>query len=1031
MLGGRRIPGVGNMHRFVLLSIIALASVCNADVIFVDASAGGAGDGSSWADAYVEFQDALDDPNIAYGWEIWVAAGTYKPDPNGLADPREATFQMVNGVGIYGGFPTGGNMFANRDPNQYETILSGDLSGNDNPATPVEDLRYDPNRIDNCYHVFYHPDSLALEPNAILDGFTVTGGHAATGYDEHSYGGGMYNSYSSPTVSNCTFTANYSSHGGGMHNLDSSSPTVSNCIFTTNGSRDGGGMYNKNYSSPTVTGCTFTGNFGWGGGGMLNYYLSSPTVSECIFAGNSTEAYGGGMYNRESSSPTVIGCIFTGNSAAVGGGMENYKSSSPTVISCIFTGNSADSSGGGMDNGDSSNPKVISCTFTGNSAGMSGGGMSNTQCSSTVSNCTFTGNSAGEKGGGMRNYESNPTVTGCTFSGNSAGYGGGMNNNINVRISPIVTGCTFTGNRANDGGGMYNFGNSDPTVINCILWGNTASSNGNEIYNSSYYATSTISYSDIAGSLLGGTWDASLGTDGGGNIDTDPLFVDADGLDGIAGTEDDNLRLLAGSPCIDVGDNTAVPADTADLDDDGDTAEAAPFDLDGNARIMNGTVDMGAYENHPIHLLNPDGIEVMMAGTVYDITWQAVDNIENVSLEYSDADGLAWAVIDPNTPNDGEYNWTVPDVTSEKCLVRVSDAIDPNVFDVSDDVFTIYVCQFDSPADLNNDCKADMPDLGIMSVGWSGVYDFNDLTILADDWLRNGNPFDSDFTEVYEGMVFIPSGEFLMGDHFSEGYIEELPVHAVYLDSFYMSRYEVTNRQYCDYLNSAYPAQIKVVSGRVYASTDTGNLYPYCDTSTTSTYSQIDFSAPDFSVRTKPEIGGRDMSNDPMVEVSWYGAVAYCDYYGYRLPTEAGWEYAARGGEHSPYYRHPWGDSIDGSKANYWSSGDPYETGGRPFTTPVGYYDGSQIPAGSDMANGYGLYDMTGNVWEWCSDWYDGNYYNVSPYDNPQGPASGLGRVIRGGGWYLKAYDCRVADRYYYYPDDRYAVRGFRIVLDF
>jgi formylglycine-generating enzyme required for sulfatase activity len=229
----------------------------------------------------------------------------------------------------------------------------------------------------------------------------------------------------------------------------------------------------------------------------------------------------------------------------------------------------------------------------------------------------------------------------------------------------------------------------------------------------------------------------------------------------------------------------------------------------------------------------------------------------------------------------------------------------------------------------------------------------------------------------------------------------------------------------------------------------TGNDQGYCDTSANSSYSQIVYSDGVFTVGTKD---GRDMSDDPMVQVSWYGAVAYCNWrsgeegkescynlstwdcdftkHGYRLATEAEWEYAAHGGNHSPYYRYAWGDSIDGSKANYWDSGDPYETGDFPWTTPVGYYDASQIPAGSDMANGYGLYDMTGNLWEWCNDWYDENYYDVSPYDNPTGPASGSYRVFRGGGWGSLAAYCRVAYRLGDGPAGRYSIVGFRIVLD-
>lgn len=145
----------------------------------------------------------------------------------------------------------------------------------------------------------------------------------------------------------------------------------------------------------------------------------------------------------------------------------------------------------------------------------------------------------------------------------------------------------------------------------------------------------------------------------------------------------------------------------------------------------------------------------------------------------------------------------------------------------------------------------------------------------------------------------------------------------------------------------------------------------------------------------------------------------------YRLPTETEWEHADRGGEHNPYYRYPWGDTIDGSQANYWASGDPYEPLPDPDTTPVGYYDGNQFPAGVDMANGWWLYDIAGNVY----DWYTLAYYEGSPYGNPRGPASGVFRVLRGGSSGGNDYGLRCARRNWNYPINRGAGTGIRLVL--
>ncbi len=292
------------------------------------------------------------------------------------------------------------------------------------------------------------------------------------------------------------------------------------------------------------------------------------------------------------------------------------------------------------------------------------------------------------------------------------------------------------------------------------------------------------------------------------------------------------------------------------------------------------------------------------------------------------------------------------------------------------------------------------------------------------------------------GMLLVPGGKFQMGDH-HDGESDALPVHAAYVDSFYMDVYEVTNLQYRDFLDSAYSqGLIEIVEGVVYKA---GSGEPYCNTYDYDSESRIHWDGNVFSVSP-------DREDHPVVEASWYGAAAYanwrstlhgrqpcydlstweCDFDadGYRLPTEAEWEYAARGGEHDPYYRYPVGDAIDGSKANYLSSGDPYETGGSSYTTPVGYYDGNQTPTGGNMANGYGLYDVAGNVAEWCNDWYDWYAHcDPPPCVNPRGPESGLHRVWRGGSWESQPDFLRFADRAFHYPENRYGFTGVRLVL--
>ncbi len=260
---------------------------------------------------------------------------------------------------------------------------------------------------------------------------------------------------------------------------------------------------------------------------------------------------------------------------------------------------------------DNGSPTVTNCTLTRNSAGSIGGGMYNFASSPTLTNCTFSGNAADLfDGGGMKNSLSDPTLINCTFSGNRANTSGGAICNSDSS-SPAMTNCTLSGNSADsDGGGIYNsaLGTNSPTLGNCILWGNVDDADGGsggpftdesaQIHTVS--GAPTVDYSVVQG-LTGG-----LG--GTGNIGSDPLFIDADGADDIAGTPDDDLRLGEGSPAIDAADTTALPADVADLDGDGNTSERVPYDLDGMPRVLNdpdtpdtgvpgsAVVEMGAYE---------------------------------------------------------------------------------------------------------------------------------------------------------------------------------------------------------------------------------------------------------------------------------------------------------------------------------------------------------------------------------------------------------------------------------------------------
>ncbi|GAB4341390.1 MAG: hypothetical protein Kow0099_18070 [Candidatus Abyssubacteria bacterium] len=243
-----------------------------------------------------------------------------------------------------------------------------------------------------------------------------------------------------------------------------------------------------------------------------------------------------------------------------------------------------------------------------------------------------------------------------------------------------------------------------------------------------------------------------------------------------------------------------------------------------------------------------------------------------------------------------------------------------------------------------------------------------------------------------EGMVYVPDGYFQMGSHAAH---EESPVRAIFTKSFYMDAYPVTNAQYKAFLDATgYDGEPDANSE--YLRHWKNGTYP---------------------------LGQGD---HPVTFVSWKNARAYAVWAGKRLPTEAEWEKAARGADGRMY---PWGDTPpDGNLCNFadvhtnfaWS--DRNTNDGFVRTSPVGHYEPGKSP--------YGVYDMAGNVWEWCSDWYDEDYYSYGPYLDPQGPEIGHRRAVRGGCWNSAATSVRSAHRKGYRPQVTSSTIGFRCVKD-
>lgn len=254
-------------------------------------------------------------------------------------------------------------------------------------------------------------------------------------------------------------------------------------------------------------------------------------------------------------------------------------------------------------------------------------------------------------------------------------------------------------------------------------------------------------------------------------------------------------------------------------------------------------------------------------------------------------------------------------------------------------------------------------------------------------------------------MVAIKGGTFQMGCTSKQYQCkeDEKPVHQVKVNDFQLSKYEITNAQFCAFLND-----IEANPG--------GSYYGY-------EYIDIGDEKCDIDYQNNKFIVKNEKQSHPVVEVTWYGAKAFCHWANGRLPTEAEWEYAARGGKENNSYIYSGTDSlrkVGWFKQNYYTSEKNEQ-----FT----YREGA-LKVGKKNPNSLGLHDMSGNVWEYCNDWYQQDYYENSPSDNPAGPNYSNYRVIRGGSYKEEANKCRVSVRNKLLPAYSKADVGFRLCRD-
>ncbi|MBN2279965.1 MAG: SUMF1/EgtB/PvdO family nonheme iron enzyme [Candidatus Marinimicrobia bacterium] len=251
-------------------------------------------------------------------------------------------------------------------------------------------------------------------------------------------------------------------------------------------------------------------------------------------------------------------------------------------------------------------------------------------------------------------------------------------------------------------------------------------------------------------------------------------------------------------------------------------------------------------------------------------------------------------------------------------------------------------------------------------------------------------------TKKENKLIFVKGGYFEMGSKDENAPQDIKPLHRVFLNDFYISSYEVSYQEFIDFLNNAGVGSNGIKEGK--------KLYILNETDCSVRYQNGMF----YFQKSRDAM----TENYPVVNVTWFGAQAFCEWAGGRLPTEAEWEYAARGGQKSINYE-------------YSGSNNLLEVAWYSFNS-----ENKISPVGQKKANELGIFDMSGNVYEWCQDWYHDTYYRTSPEQNPSGPASGYQKVLRGGSWYNNAEYNRTTSRFRFNPNNGSIYYGFRLVKD-
>jgi len=589
-----------SVRLFAFILIISAAyGLSRAGVIYVDQNPGPVVRDGI---AWETAHETLQDAlaGAAAGDEIRVADGIYRPD-QGVG--QAAADINASFVLIDGVAVRGGYAgYGAADPNERNTDLYiCVLSGDllENDA-PAADPCDLLSGQDRLDNSYHVVVGSGANETAVLDGFLVRGGAARADYPDNQ-GGGMLNISGSPTVTGCDFKDNAAENGAAIYCYGSGA-TLRNCFFT------------NNYA-------------GQSGGAVRNANGSNTLIEGCIFWDNTAGMHGGAMSNYSGCGPMITDCDFSGNTAAYGGCINNYADCAPTVVDCVLNGNVVSIYGGAISNFDHSDCVIVNSVITENWA---------------------------HAGAGVYNLNSNPRLYGCVLAGNrSAAYGTAVYSQFSDSTLAMLN-CTLAGNRSDsDGAAVWN-DSSSPVITNCIFWHNenvNGTDQSAQIHTE--HGSPAVSYCCIQG------WTGRIQ----GNFAADPLFLDAEGPDGKLGTLDDDLGLEAGSPCIDAGDNTSVPADVADLDKDGDAAERMPLDIEGRDRFVDypdavdagvadlpdypAIVDLGAREHRAPLLVDADAPGPAADGG----SWQsAYTNLQDALAAASNGDEI-WMAQGIYTPD--------------------------------------------------------------------------------------------------------------------------------------------------------------------------------------------------------------------------------------------------------------------------------------------------------------------------------------------------------------------------------------------